>query len=131
MANEKFKLGKLGETIAQQFLEERGFTLIEKNYSITSVLTGKKIGEIDLIMLDEKEIVFVEVRTKTNAEPVGPLDTITRSKRRQIEKCAKIYLEFKNITNRYARFDLVGITHNKDLTEPKIDYIKNAFACGD
>jgi putative endonuclease len=130
MSNQRFKLGRLGEAIAQEYLEALGLKLIEKNYAITNIITGKKIGEIDLIMLDNKEIVFVEVRTKSNAEPIGPLETITRSKRRQIEKCAKIYLEQKNIANRYSRFDVIGITYNESLASPQIEYVKYAFSCG-
>ncbi len=126
-------LGRLGETLAIKYLQEKGFRFIEKNYSITNKSSGKKIGEIDIVMQDDDEIVFVEVRTKLKKDPVSPLETITRAKRRQIERCAKIYLEDKNLFDRYARFDVVGIhfEENKDEKKTRIEHVKRAFYCGE
>jgi len=53
---DKQKIGKIGEDLACEFLKEKGFKIIERNYL-------KKWGEIDVIAGKAKKIHFVEVKT--------------------------------------------------------------------
>ena len=58
--NGKRVLGKEGERIAEQYLKQKGYRLVERNYRCAA-------GELDLIVLDRRVVVFVEVKTRTGA----------------------------------------------------------------
>ncbi|MDD3000394.1 MAG: YraN family protein [Candidatus Riflebacteria bacterium] len=126
----KTALGIYGEKLALEHLLSLGYKLVCANYRIDDFTSGKKIGEIDLVMTDADDIVFVEVRTKKNDLNGTPLDTITSRKRRQMERCARYYIENNSIENRYCRFDVVGITMTDNSSAPILNHVKNAFICG-
>ena len=53
------ELGKNGEEIATEFLRKKGYKILERNFEASQ-------GEIDIIAKDDKELVFVEVKTRTD-----------------------------------------------------------------
>ena len=55
--NAKQQLGKIGENLASEYLEKQGYLILERNFACRQ-------GEIDIIAKDEKEFVFVEVKTR-------------------------------------------------------------------
>ena len=63
------RLGQEGEEIAARFLRKKGYKLVERNYRC-------KTGEVDLIVLDRKVMVFVEVKTRS-----GSIASARRSRR--------------------------------------------------
>ena len=69
--------GKLGEGIAREFLEKKGYKTIEQNYKT-------KYGEIDLVVRKGKELVAVEVRTKIGDLYGTPEESLTKKKLRKI-----------------------------------------------
>lgn len=68
--------GALAEEAAAEFLKERGFSSLERNYSC-------RFGEIDLIMRDGHTLVFVEVRYRRNKSFGGAIESITVAKRQK------------------------------------------------
>lgn len=109
------------ERLAEDFLQAKGFDLIERNFSCKS-------GEIDLIMKDPSNknqdyLVFIEVRYRENKEFGGALASITPSKQRKLRRAAEFYL-LNNFGNNPppCRFDAIGIEGDDDL-----EWIKNAF----
>ena len=122
---QKKELGRKGEEIALNFLKEKGYELIARNYRC------HKFGELDLVMRDGKYLVFVEVRTKKHTVHGTPLETVDYAKRRQIEKMAKLYMTKEKVPeNTYCRFDVVGIVLSGN-GEPQIEHIQDAFIKGD
>ena len=113
---DKRKQGDDKERLAESYLVQQGFELIERNFSC-------KTGEIDLIMRDQDYLVFVEVRYRENAEFGGALASITRSKQNKLRRTAEFYLleKFGN-TPPACRFDAIGIEG-----EDTIEWVKNAF----
>ncbi|PHR43636.1 MAG: YraN family protein [Fluviicola sp.] len=111
------ELGDLGEGFALQFLRKKGLYVLETNYRF-----GR--NEVDIICKDGNEMIFVEVKTRQTAEIGPPWKAVTRSKQKQIIKCANHYLITKNI-DLESRFDIVSIVHNSYGT--KIEHIDNAF----
>ena len=113
---DKRKQGDDKERLAESYLVQQNFELIERNFSC-------KTGEIDLIMRDQDYLVFVEVRYRENAEFGGALASITRSKQNKLRRTAEFYLleKFGN-TPPACRFDAIGI-EGKDT----IEWVKNAF----
>ena len=116
--------GEYTESLACRYLEDKGFVLIEKNFSC-------RAGEIDLIMNDNKNIVFVEVRYRRSNNFGSGAESITVSKQSKLIKTASLYLQQHDKLNKYpSRFDVVSITgsiETNDINKINFDWIKNAF----
>lgn len=118
MQNQKQILGKEGERVAESYLKEKGYRLVERNYRCP-------VGEVDLIALDRGVIVFVEVKTRSDDRFGTPLESVHLRKQRKMIKAALFFLSQRRLHHRQARFDVIGISL-KD-PEPVIEHIVNAF----
>ena len=67
--NSKQALGREGERVAERYLKKKGYTLVERNYRCRG-------GEVDLIVLDRRVVVFVEVKTRTDHGFGTPLEAV-------------------------------------------------------
>jgi putative endonuclease len=114
----KILLGKEGERIAERFLKTKGYKLVERNYRCAA-------GELDLIVLDQRVIVFVEVKTRTGMGYGTALEAVEARKQRKMIYAAQFFLNAKKLTQREARFDVIGISWPG--TEPQVEHIENAF----
>ncbi len=116
----KQAIGQNFEKLACAYLQKQGLTLKAKNANF-------RVGEIDLIMLDKKQLVFVEVRYRQSNQYGGALASITPQKQQKIIKAAQLYLQ-KEFSNQppSCRFDVVAIEGDEKPYE--IQWIKNAFA---
>ncbi len=113
-------LGKWGEEKAVEFLNAKGYKILERNYK-------NKIGEIDLIALDQKTICFVEVKCRRSLAYGQPYESVTRRKQIKIAQVALIFLKYHfGHTNIHARFDVVSILV-KGSSPPTVEHIPNAF----
>jgi len=110
------KTGAIAEHIACQFLTENKLKLIIKNYSCRQ-------GEIDLIMQDQNELVFIEVRYRKNQSHGSALESITQYKLRRIKTAINHYIMTNNLGYIPCRIDVVGL--NGNLYQPDIDWRKN------
>ena len=110
-------LGQDAETLACQFLKNKGLYLVQKNYQIYG-------GEIDLIMRDNQFLIFVEVKMRTANKHGDTLEAITPIKRKRIIRTANHYLAKHQLSeNIAARFDVIGI----NAISNDIQWIQNAF----
>ena len=114
----KLLLGKEGERVAERYLQKKGYKLIERNYRCP-------LGELDLIVLDRRVIVFVEVKTRTGHGFGSPLEAVESRKQRKMIQVAQFFLAEKKLQQRDARFDVVGVSWPG--REPVVDHIQNAF----
>ena len=114
----KILLGREGERIAEQFLTKKGYKLVERNYRCAA-------GELDLIVLDQRVIVFVEVKTRTGMGYGTALEAVEARKQRKMIYAAQFFLNAKKLSQREARFDVIGISWPG--TEPQVEHIENAF----
>lgn len=105
--------GKKGEQIAQNFLLQKGYTIIETNYN------EPRWGEIDIIAIDKDELVFVEVRTKTSKSFGDPLESITSHKIKALQRSIGYYLKTKG--KKYQTWPM-----RIDIVSVKIDQTKNS-----
>lgn len=108
--------GKLGEEIALKYIVSKGGKIIEKNYKT-------KIGEIDLIAKLNGEIVFVEVKSRSNINYGYPSEAVNYKKRKKITTVAKFYILDNSLQNISIRFDVIEVY----LSDRKINHIVNAF----
>lgn len=112
-------VGKQAELQACQFLQTSGLFLLEQNFKCP-------MGEIDLIMQDKDEIVFIEVRLRSNLNYGDAVESVSQHKQKKILKTANLYLQKNNLFDKVnCRFDIIGIHPN--LKIDKIEWIKNAF----
>jgi putative endonuclease len=116
--NGKLLLGKEGERLAERYLQKKGYKLVERNYRCTA-------GELDLIVLDQRVVVFVEVKTRTGHGFGTPLEAVEFRKQRKIIRAAQFFLAVRGLQQRDARFDVVGVSWAG--REPVVEHIENAF----
>lgn len=114
------KIGNITEKIACEYLILQKLTLLTQNFH-------SKYGEIDLIMLDNKTRVFVEVKFRKNDKFGGGIASVNINKQKKIRLCAQYYLQQEQLNeyNTDCRFDI--ITLDGSIQNPKITWIKNAF----
>jgi putative endonuclease len=107
--------GDEAEGWAQHHLEQKGYRLVERNFST-------RLGEIDLIMEKKDTLIFVEVRERNSTQYGSPAETVTPRKQARIAKAALMFLKVRHLHNKNLRFDIVSIS-NDTLT-----HLENAFA---
>jgi putative endonuclease len=109
--------GNYGELLAYNYLIERGYEVLCRNFNCKS-------GEIDIIFKDKNEIVFGEIKTRYSLKYGFPAESVNYYKKKHILNTANYYLFKNKIENKYIRFDIIEIyIKNK----PLINHIKNAF----
>ncbi len=110
-------LGRRGERIAEIFLEERGYEILERNFRC-------RLGEIDLVARESGEFVFVEVKTRRSTAFGFPEEQISREKRRRLTRLALFYLKRRH-REEAARMDVVSILLYQEKVL-RIELIQNA-----
>lgn len=117
----KHEIGKLGEDLATKYLYSINYKIIDRNFSCRQ-------GEIDIIARDGNELVFIEVKTRTNSCYGKPAEAVNYIKQQHIEKVAKYYIYKNHLENEYIRFDIVEvyISNNKNI----INHIKQVIVTG-
>ncbi len=109
-------IGRLAEERARVYLEQQGMVWVRSNYLCSQ-------GEVDLIMLDQETVVFVEVRYRTYPDFGKNVETVAGRKQHRLIKAAWHYLLETNAVEKVnARFDIVGLAPDDDIY-----WIQNAF----
>lgn len=109
-------IGQAAERRAEQWLTKAGLKLVTRNYRC-------RAGEIDLVMSDGSELVFVEVRYRRGTGFGGPLGSVDRAKQRRLSLAAAHYLQ-RHPWSGPCRFDVVGLSAAPDTPE----WIRDAFS---
>ena len=114
--NEAHELGKKGETLAKNYLSQKNITVLHSNWRWQK-------AEIDIIAEHNKQIVFIEVKTRRSSRFGNPSEFVSNKKQELMRDAAEAYLEQHNLTNE-IRFDIIGIILNS--RNKKIEHIQNA-----
>jgi len=122
MSHERQQRGVAGERAAERCVRRHGYTIVERNYRCP-------LGEVDLIALDGRTVVFIEVRTRVGAAVDLALDSVGARKQRQITRAAEHYLAVQRLENRAVRFDVVGVWQDGD--ELVCELLQDAFGPDD
>jgi putative endonuclease len=117
-APERDALGQRGENVAARYLRDQGYKILERNFRC-------ELGEVDIIARDGRTLVFAEVKTREQDDPM-PEDQVNQVKRHQLTKAAKFYLSRYGIPQPPARFDVVAIVWPNGR-EPQIRHTPDAF----
>ncbi len=120
MITENRRRGNIGENFAVEYLQNEGYTILERNFAT-------KLGEIDIIAQKDKYIAFVEVKSRAENCMYPPREAVTISKQRKICKAAMVY-KLRNGFDGQPRFDVFEVIYGKyDLEVKSFTYIENAF----
>ncbi len=119
MPLEKSQLGTRGEKLAEKYLKDRGYQIVERNWQY------KGRGEVDIIARDGSTLVFVEVRVRGPNSYETPQESITDKKIRILKRTSKLYQKINNSDSEPSRIDLVGISFSDSFSPPKIHLFKN------
>lgn len=111
-------LGALGEDLAVNALTAKGYRIVARNHKIYK-------HEIDVIAMDGKTLVFVEVKTRSNRDYGKPLEAIGPSRVKRLRKAAELYLAKEKIKGVSVRFDAVSVEMIGGKTV--VEVVKNAF----
>lgn len=98
----KRDFGNTGENLATDYLEKQGYTILERNFYC-------KQGEIDIIAKDKNEIVFIEVKSRSNKLFGIPSEAVTKQKIKHLFRTARYFFYKNKMINEYIRFDVVEI----------------------
>ncbi|MDE2143936.1 MAG: YraN family protein [Elusimicrobia bacterium] len=109
----KIQTGQKAEDQAAAFLQAQGFKLVERNFRA-------KVGEIDLIMRDGDEIVFVEVRARQSRGFGGAAASVDGPKRHKIARTAALWIQARSWDGP-CRFDVVTFDAGR------LEHLKDAF----
>jgi len=109
--------GTAAEGLACRYLEARGLILVARNYRC-------RVGELDLIMRDGEQLVFVEVRSRRHSRFGTPAESVTRTKQQRLLRAAAHYLQHERL-DLPCRFDVVAILQADG--EPRVEWIRDAF----
>jgi len=108
--------GKSGEKIAAKYLKKKGYHIVHKNFKTN-------IGEIDLVVTDDKYLVFVEVKARSNTNFSYAMESVSYHKRTKINQVAAQYIKKFMLFGVNIRFDVVEVYFETG----EVNHIKNAF----
>lgn len=118
----KSELGLRGETLAAEYLKEKGYNIVERNYRSGHL-------ETDIICENDERVIFVEVKTRTPASArfSRPSASVDAKKAARLIACAEAYIREKWLAGKMpkrVRIDVVEVLVDK--SDVKINHIENA-----
>ena len=111
------ELGTKGEILALEYLERKGYSILEINWRFEKT-------EVDIIAKDRNTIVIVEVKTRTSNDFGQPEESVGKLKQEMLSMAAEEYLE-RNALDLDVRFDIVSVIFRNG--EGKVFHIEDAF----
>ncbi|MDZ4778623.1 MAG: YraN family protein [Planctomycetia bacterium] len=113
-------LGQRGEIAARKLLQRKGYKIVgggERDF----------LGELDLVAVDGRTVVFVEVKTRATHDAGHPAEAVDQDKQRRLTRLALSYLRRHGLLENAVRFDVVAITWPTNTKQPTIEHIESAF----
>src|ERR1044071_1284828 len=94
--------GELGERIAERWLRQRGWRVVQRRFR-----NGHR--DIDLVVERDGMVVFVEVKARKGAEFGGPVQAVNWRKRRELKRSAMVWIDRHGREAESYRFDVIGV----------------------
>ncbi|MDD3705014.1 MAG: YraN family protein [Clostridiaceae bacterium] len=111
--------GAFGESLATEYLSEKGYKVLERNFSC-------RIGEVDIIAMQEDTVAFIEVKTRSSEKFGLPSEAVSLTKQNRIVKTALYYMQRNKLLDYMCRFDVIEIIVDPE-NKSRINLIKDAF----
>ena len=113
-------LGEQGEAVTARYLKRRGYKIVARGQR-------DSIGELDLVAVDGRTVVFVEVKTRRSHDAGHPADAVDEDKQRRLTRLALSYLKRHHLLEFPARFDVVAVTWPDERRKPTLEHFQHAF----
>ncbi|HEX4733948.1 MAG TPA: YraN family protein [Thermoleophilaceae bacterium] len=116
--------GAIGEQAAAELLSSRGYEILARNFRT-------RYGELDLVAVDGRTLVFCEVRTRVGRNAIAyALESIGPAKRLQLRKMAREWFRLSTDelpATRAVRFDAVAVAITSDGRVLSLEHVRDAF----
>jgi len=119
MSIETQRLGRLGERLAERWLCQRGWRVLQRRFR-----SGHR--DIDLVVERDGTVAFVEVKTRRGARFGDPVEAVDWRKQRELTRSARVWLDRFGMADQMFRFDVIGVLITGDRV--RIRYLENAFS---
>jgi putative endonuclease len=126
-----FELGRRGETLAVEQLEQAGYQIVASNFSLPIGRSLRDVvinAEIDIVAYEGPTLCFVEVKTRASDDFAPPQVNVDLRKRRQIARAALAYRRMLGLMNARYRYDVVTVVLANDERPPRIQLIRNFWS---
>ena len=110
--------GTRGEQLAARYLKRSGYVILARNYRAAG-------AELDLVALDDRTLVFVEVKFRAGPGFGTPAEAVDHEKRQRIRRAARAFAEWRGVPDLPARFDVVAISGAGSSC--RVELIQDAF----
>jgi len=115
------ELGRRGEEAAARYLRGLGYRIVGRRERVLR-------GDIDIVALDGRVVVFVEVRSRSDTAHGHPAETVGYVKQRRIAELATAYIRRHRLEDASVRIDVVAVTFPADgRGDPVVEHYQNAF----
>ncbi len=115
------KIGQIGEHIACKYLQNKGFTILERNFTL-------KCGEIDIIAYKGESLRFIEVKSanyKGEAPIIRPEDNLHRRKMAKLARACLIYADMKKLGDQIPwQIDIVAVEYDEAMKKAYIRHLE-------
>ena len=111
---------RAAEDAAAGFLRRRGYKIAQRNFTT-------RLGEIDIVAVDEGMVVFVEVKSRASDDYGPPEVAVDRRKQAALRRIAQLFLERHGLLDTACRFDVVALTRTPEGDDWHIELFRDAF----
>jgi len=119
MPSARDDLGRRGEDEAARYLRSLGYRIVGRREKVLR-------GDIDIVALDDRTVVFVEVRSRSDTRHGHPAETVGGLKQRRIAELAAAYIRRHRLEDCAVRIDVVAVTFPAG-ERPVVEHYRNAF----
>ncbi len=113
-------LDRRGERAAERHVRRLGYQIVGRR-------DRSRLGELDLVAVDGRTVVFIEVKTRRSHDAGHPAEAVGPEKQRRLTRLALAFLKRHDLLEYPARFDVVAVTWPASARKPTIDHYVNAF----
>lgn len=111
------ELGRAGEQAAVDMLVAKGYSIVDRNWRCGRL-------EIDIVAQRGARLVFVEVKTRSDAETDDPIEAVDHRRQMHMVRAASAYVEAYNLPHE-LQFDIIGVSGSPE--HPDIEHVEDAF----
>ena len=113
-------LDRRGERAAERYVRRLGYKIVGRR-------DRSRLGELDLVAVDGRTVVFIEVKTRQSHDAGHPAEAVDRDKQQRLTRLALAFLKRHDLLEYPARFDVVAVTWPPSARKPTIEHYRNAF----
>lgn len=114
----KKRLGSVGESLAAQHLQNKGYRILQKNFSC-------RFGEIDLVALEGDDVVMVEIKTRRGRTFGRPEEAVTPFKIKRLQRAGHLFKQRHSKLPDSLRIDTVAVTLSSPGKSARIEIFRN------